>query len=241
MRLSILLTFNSEGSYVFATQKALLRMIEKLPQNFDHEVLVALDRADEFTTQEVKKRFGQQATVFVTNFGNPGEARNFLVDKSKGEFISILDGDDLWSDNWLACALEMAVLSPGKIFHPEIAFYFYESDIDLPFARGASPFSKSHFVVHQANGMSNSEHMTKVVNFWTAHCLASKSIFKAIPYKPNNRILALGIEDWSWNIATIGRGIEHESVPNTVHCIRVKRQGSLNALNNSEGTLPWLE
>lgn len=241
MILSIVLTFNSEGSYVIATQKSLARMTKRLPQGNQYEVLIALDNADELTTQEVRKNLGRLATIYETNFGNPGEARNFLVDKSCGEFVAILDGDDLWSENWLVEALNKAVSRPNTIFHPEVAFYFYESDIDQPLARGAAPFAKSHFVVYQDGQTSNSENLSKLHNFWTAHCLASKSIFKATPYKPNNRSLALGIEDWSWNIATIGQGINHETVPETVHCIRVKKQGSLNALNNSVGTLPWLE
>lgn len=224
-----------------AAEKSLARMKARLPQENHYEVLIALDCADELTTQEVRKNFGSSSIIYETNFGNPGEARNFLVEKSTGEFVAILDGDDLWSENWLVSALKKAVLSPNTIFHPEVAFYFYESDLDLPFARGASPFARSHFVVYQDGNTSNSEHLSKLLNFWTAHCLASRATFKATPYKPNNRSLALGIEDWSWNIATIGKGIKHESVPETVHCIRVKKQGSLNALNNSVGTLPWLE
>lgn len=241
MILSILLTFNSEGSYVSSSEKSLARMTASLPQENRREVLIALDNADKLTTQEVRKNFGDSATIYETNFGNPGEARNFLVEKSSGEFIAILDGDDLWSENWLVGALNKAVSSPNTVFHPEVAFYFYESDLDQPLARGASPFAKSHYVVYQDGQTSNSENLSKLLNFWTAHCLANKAIFKATPYKPNSRSIALGIEDWSWNIATIGKGIKHESVPETVHCIRVKKQGSLNALNNSVGTLPWLE
>lgn len=240
MDLSVLVTYHREGNFAFPSILNIKKMIETLPPNVNCEVLFALDMADEFTTKLVKRTNSVRAEIHETKFGNPGEARNFLISKARGNFLAILDGDDMWSFDWLEKGLSLAAKNPDLIIHPQFAYYFFDSDFNLLNTPGKpSSSNKSHLVQYFA---SDEDSLSKIrlVNLWTAHCIGSKHVFDRFPYKPNRRDLGLGIEDWSWNIETVEAGVNHTVAEGCVHAIRVKEVGSINDLNFRLGTLPWI-
>jgi hypothetical protein len=77
-------------------------------------------------------------------------------------------------------------------------------------------------------------------NLWSANAFAPREIHLRHPYAAADRARGFGIEDWSWNIATLWAGVPHLVVPETVHIIRLKETGSLSRRNTAEGLLPHL-
>lgn len=54
---------------------------------------------------------------------NLGQARNYLISKSKGEMIVCLDSDDILHEDYLAHAYNMIAESNADIVHPPFAFF----------------------------------------------------------------------------------------------------------------------
>ena len=77
-------------------------------------------------------------------------------------------------------------------------------------------------------------------NVWTANVFARRAVHTRFPYAAVDKASGFGVEDWSWNIQTLWRGIPHLIVPDTVHLIKIKDAGSLGRQNVVQGLLPWL-
>ena len=170
-------------------------------------------------------------------------ARNDAALASSARYLAFFDGDDLWGDAWLASGVAAADRDPDAIYHPAWLWYFSEQD----FARhspGSAPHPHaSSYFLRQADSTAPGfdRHALFVSNLWSANCLASRDIFVRYPYQPIDRSHGLGIEDWSWNIETLMvGGIEHKAVPDTVHLIRLKGEGSLGIRNDAEGLAVFL-
>lgn len=218
--------------------KSLERMTSRLREDFvKFEVLVNLDNSDTQTSDAVNF-YPLDKKVTYSAFGDPGLSRNTLIESATGEFVAILDGDDLWSENWLAMALGRARHNSEAIFHPEYVYFFFEED----FARHSYtstplPGAKSHFMQHvkETSGAD-----PRLDNLWTCHSFGKKEIYIRHPFRANNRDLGKGIEDWSFNIATAISGVKHVPVEGTIHMIRVKESNSQNQTNFTSGLLPWI-
>ena len=206
------------------------------------ETIAVLDRPDASTKALVAARTRDFTRVEQVDFGDLGLSRNHGAQAASGDFVAFLDGDDLWGAQWLALAGRAAVgdLPAKAIWHPEWLFMF--SDVDLE-RRVRSPYARqdcrSYFLRHTSStdpGFAAERLLLQ--NLWSANALAHREIFLETPYRQVRRDLGRGIEDWSWNLATISKGIPHLAVRNTVHMIRAKEVGSLNAQNLTEGLLP---
>jgi glycosyltransferase involved in cell wall biosynthesis len=105
----------------------------------------------------------------IVSFRDLGKSRNAGIQAARGQWIGFLDGDDLWSENWLRAAYEMALVhDPQTIFHPHAniyfgAFYqlFMHVDMDDP-----------DFDVLNLS----------VSNYWTSLTFAKRETHLAIPY-----------------------------------------------------------
>lgn len=209
------------------------------------EARAMLDRADALTRHMVATRGDWLDGVAEVAFGDPGLARNAAAEGAAGRFLAFLDGDDLWGADWLRLA-HAAATAPGApaeaIWHPQHLFFFTEEDFDRH-ATGAVPHpgAVSHHMEHvpsDAEGFDRD--MLFVDNVWSANALAPREVHLQHPYGAFDRARGFGIEDWSWNIATLWAGIPHLVVPETVHLIRLKETGSLSRRNTAEGLLPHL-
>jgi glycosyltransferase involved in cell wall biosynthesis len=79
-----------------------------LAQTFsDFEILVAPDEAADYSTFADKDRRIRILPGVPTPTG-PGPARNRAVAEARGEWLALLDADDLWSRNYLATLLPLA-------------------------------------------------------------------------------------------------------------------------------------
>jgi len=88
----------------------------------DYEIIVADDGSTD-NTQEVLRQFGDKVTVLTLAHRGICATRNEAIRASRGEFIALIDSDDLWEPHKLS--LQIAYLDE----HPEFALaYAYSTN-----------------------------------------------------------------------------------------------------------------
>jgi hypothetical protein len=204
------------------------------------ETQAILDRADEPTRHIVAARGQWIDTVEEVSFGDLGLARNAGTRLAHGRFLSFLDGDDLWGENWLRAAFEAAIAPatpPVVIWHPEHLYVFSESGLD---GAPEAPTQSFHSIMHSSDTAEFDPMLLVFGNLWSANAFAPRELHLRFPYRAVDRARGLGVEDWSWNLETLGAGIPHRVVPCAVHLIRRRRSASLDQQNRAAGLLPHL-
>lgn len=190
------------------------------------EKIAILDNADQVTREQFLKFSDRFDQIHEIDAQDLAMARNYAVQKSHGQYIAFLDGDDFWSINWLAKAYQFATEIQGEnfILHSQRNIYF-----------GVKNIIWEH---HNINWL-DTDHLGTMLfdNLWTALCFAPKTIFMRCPYKPTKVGSGFGYEDWHWNCETLGQGIDHRVVPETWHFIRSKAAGLLKKHQHSKSTI----
>ena len=94
-KISIIIpTYNSAGLVSEAIESVLSQTF------FDYEIIVIDDGSTDNIKDCIKKYSGKIKYFFQNNQG-PAAARNNGIKYSKGEYISFLDADDLWTEEYL--------------------------------------------------------------------------------------------------------------------------------------------
>jgi len=209
------------------------------------EAIAVVDRGDALTRRVVEKAGSWLDDRDEVDFGDVGRSRNHAAQRASGEYLAFVDGDDLWGSDWLAAAHRMAT-APGQppeaVWHPEHLLLFDREDLDRPnLGELPNPGTRSFWLTHvPSTDPGFDRRMLFFENAWSANAFTPRSLHLRHPYRAVDRDRAHGIEDWSWNIETVWAGVPHLVVPRTVHLIRLKGNGSLNARNQSEGLLPFI-
>ena len=110
---------------VYNAKKTLSRAINSINNqklNFDTfkvEIIIIVDDGKNYNKIIPKLKKGLTIKIIKTNGikTGPGNARNYGVNKSRGEFVGYLDADDEWSENYLEKMLEL-VKKNGVAFAP---------------------------------------------------------------------------------------------------------------------------
>ena len=100
---------------VYNAKKTLSRAINSINNqklNFDTfkvEIIIIVDDGKNYNKIIPKLKKGLTIKIIKTNGikTGPGNARNYGVNKSRGEFVGYLDADDEWSENYLGEMLEL--------------------------------------------------------------------------------------------------------------------------------------
>jgi glycosyltransferase involved in cell wall biosynthesis len=183
-------------------------------------VTLILDTPDSRTLEVAESacKTYQNTRISISDFRDLGLSRNQGIQESSADWIAFVDADDLWGQSWLSLAFSASVQNPGAIFHPEISYYF-----------GSSTTRESNIVArHISSTDSDFDPFTlSTENYWTSACFASRAIFLDSPYRPVNKAKRIGMEDWTFNLETLGKGIQHLVVRDSVHFIRDKPVGSM--------------
>ena len=189
------------------------------------EGLIVLDRPDEATRMQFA---GTEARhrLLVTDCGDPGLARNEAIDAARGAFVGFLDGDDLWSRNWLHAAHQLCAADPqATVAHSELNIVF-----------GRDRLMWWH--VDSRDAEFDPDYL-RVANYWDAMSFAARRIYLKHPYAANDLTMGFGHEDWHWNCVTLADGIDHRPVPDTAHFKR-RRGGSQMELCDAISAVPWI-
>ncbi|QBE64811.1 glycosyltransferase family 2 protein [Pseudoduganella lutea] len=228
---SCILNLHREGAIVMPTFTSIARMMEFAQHQGLHcELVIVLDNADGETrrlTAEAQKNFfsALPVTIIEVSNGDLGSSRRNGIDRSTGTYIALLDGDDLYSENWIAEAFSHARSeAPGKaaIYHPEVNIYFgaHHRAFRHPDPATLDPSGIAGLLLE---------------NYWTSLSFGHRSIYLENPVHDNGIDDGHGYEDWHWNMDTVAKGIKHRPVPRTAHFVRLKPTGSLN-LRSASGS-----
>ena len=140
---------------------------------------------------------------------------------------AFFDGDDLWDTEWISRAYREAEDTDDAdvVFHPQVLAYFSADDSETATRAAAPPaIAKSYYLVLEDSRSPGFDPRALVLsNMWSANAFAQTSIYRRFPFRPVDRSRGFGVEDWTWNMETLVAGIEHAVVPETVHCVRMRR------------------
>lgn len=223
--ISAVITFHNEGLMA----KATLLSVERAKARGEAaglrvEIVAALDNADEQTLQCVSSH-GAVDQLVTTSFGDPGLARNRGIEASRGEWIALLDGDDLWCESWLAAAHDMASNDPRTlVLHPRANIYFGpDTLVFVHVDMEDDDFDLVNF---------------PIANYWTNAAFGRREVYLSTPFRPRDPAAQIAYEDWAWNMETTAAGCLHKCVPNTVHAIRKSRRDSVGKRDTTTKAMP---
>jgi hypothetical protein len=222
---SCVLNLHREGNILIPTFRSIARMLgHAQQQGVACELVIVLDRPDEHSRRlAIEAQSGMLAAiptrVSEVNNGDLGCSRRDGVAQARGDYIAFLDGDDLYSENWIAEAfLHAQSEAPDSptIYHPELNVYFGEHyrTFRHPDAEALEPAERTGLLLE---------------NFWTSLSFGPRALYLEHPVHDNGLQQGFGYEDWQWNMHTTAQGIAHRPVPRTLHFIRLKPAGSLNS------------
>jgi glycosyltransferase involved in cell wall biosynthesis len=227
--LSAIITAHNEGELVKYALNSVLENFKKT--NFEqYEILIGLDNPDK-KTQLALESFDYDPSivkVFNFNFRDVGMLRQSLLRLSKFEYVSFLDADDIWGDNWLYQASSLNNKNQNAVFHPELTIFF---DKKFSYVR-KNPDSTS---------LSFKKSILLFENVWTSSFISPKWIMEKYPMKSGGTFddsSPYAYEDWSWFRDTLAAGVEHRVVKKTAHFHKIKDESNTtrSILHNKK---PW--
>lgn len=189
------------------------------------DVILVLDRPDDITRNVVSQAARWPHTLHETDLGDPGLARNFGVERATGEYVTFLDGDDLWGDNWLVQATTFCAAQRTTVIAHSAINVIY----------GADQFVWVHT---DSTAPATDLAYLEIANYWDAMSFGKRQIYRNFPFVKNDLRRGYGHEDWHWNCQTILAGLPHRPVPGTVHFKR-RRLGSQSDVANRSDVIPW--
>jgi glycosyltransferase involved in cell wall biosynthesis len=217
--ISIIITAHHEGLFLQKTILSILESAKSLEKSVKYEILLNLDNPDS-ETRRVANLWSENPLFIISevSFGNPADNRNDAIKKSQGKFITLLDGDDLVSSNWLKSAYDLAKRQDGNfIIRPEIHMQFgYEEEFNT--------------IWHMRNSRSKQEDAIQMAywNLWTNSIFTTKETLLKIPYQnPKN---GFGFEDYLFGADTRAQGTPNIIAPETVLFYR-RRSFSMTTLH----------
>ncbi len=211
--IAAIVTAHREGSLAgISIQSCLDAVAEAEAHGYSVQLLANLDRPNDETRAYFADLVTEGWTIEETDFGDQGAARNHIIGLSSASHIAFLDGDDLWSRNWLVDAANLAARCPDKtILHPEFNWFFEEN-------------SNIHIHCDQDHPAFDWKNL-RITNYWDALCFAPRASYEDFPYSKRDVKSGFGFEDWHWNCETVLAGYNHKVVDRTIHFKR-RRLGS---------------
>src|SRR4029077_7504501 len=101
MRISVVIPCHNAGRWIGTA----LRSVSEQSQQAD-EIIVIDDGSTDASVFEIEKA-NVPVKLLRVNFGNAAAYRNAGIDAAPGDWIALLDADDVWYPNHLARAAEL--------------------------------------------------------------------------------------------------------------------------------------
>ncbi len=209
--LTCVVTGHREGRVAVPTLRSFARAIKIAESRFTVQPLYFLDRPDDLTQQLFEKHAEGHGSVHVVDFGDQGKVRNAAVELAEGRYTAFLDGDDLWSSDWLVQALDFLADKPDThIAHPAYN-YFFEKQATI-------------FCHVDQESDDFRPDLMRVGNYWDALCVCPTEIYREFPFYDRDLAGGWAYEDWYWNCQTVAGGKIHKVVPDSVLFKRRQKQ-----------------
>lgn len=226
IKLSVIMTAHNESLLIGPS----LKSVELAIRNLHYEEkavqkLIALDNPNKDTEAFVEANFDESWKIFKFNIGDISEVRNRMVTESSGEYLAFIDGDDLFSENWLSAALiEAEADKSNSIYHPELNWIFG---------------NQNHVWIHtSSNDPCFTPYYYYFGNHYDALCLAKRECYESIKFVSKSRQKNIGYEDWTWAMDTTLNGYQHKVVRDTI-IFKRRRLSSVSVNESSKGYLPF--
>ena len=211
--ISIVVTAHHERELAHRTLRSIWRSVRYADgYNLNCEVVVVLDRPDSATRDYfVKHQPGVR--MIETDYGDAGPARNHGVREAHGRYVSFIDGDDLYCEQWLYRAYRHAQAQPriDAIFHAEYMVFF----------------ETEHLIRRHLSTLQPEFSALNLLEYWhwQPSTLLERDLALRYPFHecPNNS--GFGYEDWHWFCELIAGGVEIILVEQTCLFYR-KREAS---------------
>ena len=190
------------------------------------QTIVALDNATEATAEYFRQPDFDHWDRWEMHEGDPGKVRNSIVPQSAGRYIAFLDGDDLFSENWLAAGVAALEAAEGRgerlIVHPEVNLIFDGGTQLNHNVSQDSPLFTPYFLY--------------VRNCYDTLCLTPREAHLEVPYGGRDLANGLSREDWQFAVETMARGWKHVVVPDTI-IFKRRRDSSMMVESAGRGAL----
>jgi len=225
--ISAILTAHREGPLAGISFRSLLAAVHRAEATgISTEILVVLDRPDEATQMVFADAEAEGWAITTTDLADQGMVRNHAVEQCRGRYLAFLDGDDLWSENWLVAGFQMCESDPGRVIaHPEVNWFFGVNNNLFFHVDQTEPQFDPHFL--------------RVGNYWDALCVAPREAYSEHPFAERAVADGFAYEDWHWNLETLDAAVVHRVVPDTLHFQR-RRAGSQTMLASGSKCMPRL-
>ena len=223
--ISAVITTHREGPLVGPAIRSAISSVENVRSELGLkvEIIVVLDRVDATTRMIIEKALGDVAIFVETNLGDPGLARNHAVSMARGKVVTFLDGDDLWSKNWLTEGWRFCEKNPDSVGHSACIVAFGDQH-------------NLWWHIDSESGLFDPDYL-RWFNYWDAMAIARTEIYRQHPFRANDLKLGFGHEDWHWNCLTIEEGLSHKPVPRTIHFKRRRAGSQMSLVEKSDSTV----
>lgn len=222
--IAAIITTHAEGDLIRATLTSCMESVSHFKQKtgLAAQILIAMD-CPSSATQKVVDEYRDVAEVHVFDFADQGLVRNAMVKEAQAEFIAFLDGDDLWSENWLINAHSAAQSYNGKcVIYPEFNWFFEGSSNILCQIDDLEPT----FDIESL----------RVTNLWDALCFCSKDIYLKFPFSKRRIKDGFAYEDWHWNRQLVEAAVEQKIARDTI-IFKRRRIGSQSSKASRRGVM----
>lgn len=229
MDISIIVCGHNEGRLLHRTLNSIFRAIDYVfsKTSLDIEVILSLDDPNRATLDYLETSpYAKRMNIYKNHFEDVSLSRNFAVEKAHGKYIAFIDGDDLMCSNWLYCAYQMGEsFSDFKdfILHPEYLINFEGKSLIWKRLSSDDPDFRYGTLLY--------------ANCWDFTCFMPRDIALKYPFNACPDDSGWGMEDYHFFLETLGDGIKHAIVPETVVFIRVKGFNSRLAMHVSNNAI----
>jgi hypothetical protein len=170
------------------------------------ERLIGLDAPTQATREFFSGNRFSGWTRSEVDVRDQGLARNAFVGRTRARWIAFLDGDDLWSENWLVEAVRLLDQAEDRgdrvIVHPELNWFFDREDTVLVNLDQDDPlFAPTYFYFG---------------NYYDALAAAPRAAHIDHPYAGRDLEQGFAVEDWQWSVETMAAGWKHRVAPGTI-------------------------
>jgi len=222
---SAILTAHGEGAMASVSYRSMMEACDYAEaRGITIEKIIVLDKPDTFT-QAVFEELDDDIVVIETDFGDQGLVRNLAVEKASGKFIAFIDGDDLWSENWLYdAAVYLSDKPESTIAHPEFNWFFQGVSSILITVDQEDPLFAEDFL--------------RFGNYWDAMCMTHRNTHLSHPYCLRRIKDGFAFEDWHWNCQTYEAGCVHKIVEDTIHFKRRRENSQTLEASSTKSLMP---